>query len=334
MYILDIIHYILIYWNNNVRFDKIINNYTYGKVEIMLKWKTPDINDGDLIRKIVADSGIIGSDLSFANIYLFRDKYKTKICAFDGFFIRHYSFGESGKYGFPVGNGDIEKAVLAIEQDASERNESLSFVCLTEEQKEILENIRPEMFQFTSDDGTSDYIYSSHELANLSGRAFHKKKNHFHRFTRLCPDAVFKRITDDNIEDAWAVEEIWYKEHTQNGETDYDVERAAIREALDNFSGLKLWGGIIYVDNKPCAMAVASLFNDEASDIHYEKVTNQCADNGGYAAINKFIAEGLEKDGVLWLNREEDMGIEGLRKAKLSYRPKMMFKRYEAIIKG
>ena len=112
MYILDIIHYILIYWNNNVRFDKIINNYTYGKVEIMLKWKTPDINDGDLIRKIVADSGIIGSDLSFANIYLFRDKYKTKICAFDGFFIRHYSFGENGKYGFPVGNGDIEKAIL------------------------------------------------------------------------------------------------------------------------------------------------------------------------------------------------------------------------------
>ena len=100
---------------------------------------------------------------------------------------------------------------------------------------------------------------------------------------------------------------------------------------MENFEELGLIGGIIYVNDSPCAMTIASKINENTVDVHFEKAVSEYALNGGYAAINKLFSEKL--DGVTWLNREEDIGIEGLRKAKLSYRPKIMLKKYSAVEK-
>ena len=298
----------------------------------MLEWSIPEAEDEDWINSCIAVSGTMASDASFANIYLLRNKYSTKISRYKDFIIRKYS-GKGARcgYTFPLGKGDIAKALAEIEKDAKECGECLQFAFITEEQKEVLENAMPARFCYSSDAGDSDYIYLRSELASLSGKAFHKKKNHFSKFVRTYPDYKYYEIGACNIYDAQKVADAWYYEHLQDEDASQLAEYKAIKEALENFEELGLIGGIIYVNDSPCAMTIASKINENTVDGHFEKAVGEYALNGGYAAINKLFSEKL--DGVTWLNREEDIGIEGLRKAKLSYRPKIMLKKYSAVEK-
>ena len=316
----------------------------------MLEWLKPQISDGNIIREIVAKSGNMGSDCTFANIYLLRNKYDIEICRYRDFVIRRYN-GKGARcgYTFPIGTGDVGKALEKITEDAALRGESLRFAFVTEEQKQLLEELLPGQLCYESDLGDSDYVYLRSELAALSGKAFHKKKNHYSRFMRTYPDCEYAEIGCGNWDDARQVADIWYDERCGNnnesgdgsrndgegngqaGEADDEslaMEYQAICEALDNFDELELRGGIIYVNNKPVAMTIASMTNSEVCNVHFEKVIGQYAAAGGYAAINKMFAEQLE--GVTYINREEDVGIEGLRKAKMSYHPKFMIKKYGA----
>lgn len=298
----------------------------------MLEWSIPEAEDEDWINSCIAVSGTMASDASFANIYLLRNKYSTKISRYKDFIIRKYS-GKDARcgYTFPLGKGDVAKALAEIEKDAKECGERLQFAFVTEEQKEVLENAMPARFCYSSDAGDSDYIYLRSELASLSGKAFHKKKNHFSKFVRTYPDYKYYEIGACNIYDAQKVADAWYYEHLQDEDASQLAEYKAIKEALENFEELGLIGGIIYVNDSPCAMTIASKINENTVDVHFEKAVGEYALNGGYAAINKLFSEKL--DGVTWLNREEDIGIEGLRKAKLSYRPKIMLKKYSAVEK-
>ena len=298
----------------------------------MLEWSIPEAEDEDWINSCIAVSGTMASDASFANIYLLRNKYSTKISRYKDFIIRKYS-GKGARcgYTFPLGKGDVAKALAEIEKDAKEGGERLQFAFVTEEQKEVLENAMPARFCYSSDAGDSDYIYLRSELASLSGKAFHKKKNHFSKFVRTYPDYKYYEIGACNIYDAQKVADAWYYEHLQDEDASQLAEYKAIKEALENFEELGLIGGIIYVNDSPCAMTIASKINENTVDVHFEKAVGEYALNGGYAAINKLFSEKL--DGVTWLNREEDIGIEGLRKAKLSYRPKIMLKKYSAVEK-
>lgn len=298
----------------------------------MLEWFIPEAEDEDWINSCIAVSGTMASDASFANIYLLRNKYSTKISRYKDFIIRKYS-GKGARcgYTFPLGKGDVAKALAEIEKDAKECGERLQFAFVTEEQKEVLENAMPTRFCYSSDAGDSDYIYLRSELASLSGKAFHKKKNHFSKFVRTYPDYKYYEIGACNIYDAQKVADAWYYEHLQDEDASQLAEYKAIKEALENFEELGLIGGIIYVNDSPCAMTIASKINENTVDVHFEKAVGEYALNGGYAAINKLFSEKL--DGVTWLNREEDIGIEGLRKAKLSYRPKIMLKKYSAVEK-
>ena len=298
----------------------------------MLEWSMPEAEDEDWINSCIAVSGTMASDASFANIYLLRNKYSTKISHYKDFIIRKYS-GKGARcgYTFPLGKGDVTKALAEIEKDAKECGERLQFAFVTEEQKEVLENAMPARFCYSSDAGDSDYIYLRSELASLSGKAFHKKKNHFSKFVRTYPDYKYYEIGACNIYDAQKVADAWYYEHLQDEDASQLAEYKAIKEALENFEELGLIGGIIYVNDSPCAMTIASKINENTVDVHFEKAVGEYALNGGYAAINKLFSEKL--DGVTWLNREEDIGIEGLRKAKLSYRPKIMLKKYSAVEK-
>lgn len=302
---------------------------------IMLEWMTPELEHGDWIKDVVEKTGNMGNDVSFSNIYLLRNKYDIQICNYRGMLVRHYN-GKYGRLGytFPIGTADVSKALNMIEADAKERNEKLSFCLLTCEQKEELEKHRPGEFAFSSDDGDSDYVYSQQELANLTGRAFHKKKNHFLKFTRTYPEYEFAQLGCNNKEDAIKVANAWYVEHKELDTLQHGAlkeELDIICEAVELMDELSLLGGIIYVNNIPVAMTIASGINSNTCDIHFEKAIGEYAINGGYAAINKLFAEGLNQ--YKWLNREEDLGLEGIRKAKMSYHPKMIIKKFNAVLK-
>ena len=277
----------------------------------MINFKTPELSDRAAAAKAVADSGYIGSDASFANIFLLRQKYGTQIALQDGFLFRYY-------------NG-------------------LEFCLVDEPRAQILrENF--DTLRFEENRGDSDYIYSAESLATLVGNQYKKKRNHVSRFNRTYSDYEIRPLTPENFADALTVEKSWLNIETLGESSDTDCEctcecreaawaersedeksrlseYCAIREAIEHFDELGMKGAVLYIGGVSVGMTMASEVLPGVWDIHFEKVIDEYAVNGGYAIINKLFAEKLWATGAHLINREEDINIEGLRKAKLSYYP-------------
>ena len=297
--------------------------------------------------RAVADSGYIGSDAGFANIYLLRKKYNTLLALQEGFLFRYYNGqGSRRGYAFPLGGGDLRKALDWVVEDAHESGRPLEFCLVDEPRAEILrdyftsglDDARIEQtLHLEHNRGDSDYIYSAESLASLSGTSYRKKRNHISKFSRTYAHYELREINRENIAEALEIEKKWLNDlagepctPTCECEQDAWAERSedeksrlmefcAIQEALQNFEELGLKGGMLYVEDKSVGMTLASEITPGVWDIHFEKVIDEYAINGGYAVINKMFAETLTEARLL--NREEDVNIEGLRKAKLSYYP-------------
>ena len=315
----------------------------------MIPFKSPELKDREAAAKAVAASGYIGSDASFANIYLLRKKYGTQVALQDRFLFRYYNGqGSRRGYAFPLGEGDVSAALARIVDDARESGRPLEFCLVDEPRAQILReyfasagaNGTGPLFHFENNRGDSDYIYSAENLATLAGNLYRKKRNHVSRFNRTYGQFELQEITAENAGVALEIEKLWLKsvagdsaceptcecEEAARAECSEDeksrmAEYCAIVEALENFDALQMRGAVLYVKGKPVGMTMASEIAPGAWDIHFEKVIGEYADNGGYAVINKMFAERLVADGAKFINREEDIGLEGLRKAKLSYYP-------------
>ena len=313
----------------------------------------------------MTDSGYTGSDASFANIFLLRQKYGTQIALQDGFLFRYYNGqGSRRGYAFPLGEGDLPQALAAIEADARDSGRPLEFCLVDEPRAQILRdyfnakaglNGTEPSLHFEENRGDSDYIYSAESLATLAGNQYKKKRNHVSRFSRTYSDYEIRPLTAENFVDALEVEKKWLKieklddlanpdcectcecEEAAWAERSEDEksrlsEYCAICEALEKFDELGLRGAVLYVAGVPAAMTMASEIAPGVWDIHFEKVIDEYAVNGGYAIINKLFAEKLWATGAHLINREEDINIEGLRKAKLSYYPQTILDKSHIVI--
>ena len=312
----------------------------------MLHFRPPEISDRIAVTSAVAEAGYMGSDASFANIYLLRKKYDTEIALQEGFLFRYYNGQGSRKgYAFPLGADDPRAALALIAQDAAESGRPLEFCLVDEPRAQILRDYfsmsASVTIRFAENRGDSDYLYSAESLANLPGTTYRKKRNHISRFSRTYANYELREITSENMADALQVEKLWMNngaaaESSEPCEPSCECEEAAwaersedeksrfaeycaIQESLQHFDALGMKGAILYVEGKPVGMTMASQIILGVWDIHFEKVIDEYANNGGYAVINKMFSATLS--GARLINREEDIGIEGLRKAKLSYYP-------------
>ena len=334
----------------------------------MINFKAPELSDRAAAAKAVADSGYTGSDASFANIFLLRKKYGTQIALQDGFLFRYYNGqGSRRGYAFPLGSGegDAAAALARIVDDARESDRPLEFCLVDEPRAQILReyfktagsNGAKSALHFEENRGDSDYIYSAEGLATLAGNLYKKKRNHVSRFNRTYSDYEIRPLTPENFADALTVEKSWLNIETLGESSDTDCEctcecreaawaersedeksrlseYCAIREALEHVDALGMKGAVLYVEGKPVGMTIASEILPGVWDTHFEKVIDEYAVNGGYAIINKLFAERLVAAGARLINREEDINIEGLRKAKLSYYPQTILDKTHAVVDG
>ena len=291
----------------------------------MLDFKRPSKDDLPFLRKICENYGTMGCDFNASNIFIWRNKYNIKICFYDGFLLLAY-FRDNAPWGycFPVGEGDPTGAVAAIYRDAKQRGVEAVFVMLTDAQKEKLVEITDYEFSFEELTGDEDYIYTNFDLSVLPGKKYHSKRNHISKFERAYPKWSFRLINESNFVDALRVVKKWCE---NNGiePAGFD-EYKAISEMLENYSLLQMHGGILYVEGKPVAMTAGSRINQNTFDVSFEKALTEY--DGAYAKINNEFVKTLI--GFEFVNREEDMGIESLRKSKLSYHPAAILKRYRA----
>ena len=301
----------------------------------MLEWRTPILSDLEWVSDIVNKSRYIGSDVAFANIFLLREKYKIKLAEKEGYLIRYYEGAKNRTgYTFPLGNYTyglnkvIARILSLIEEDSQITGRSLEYTLVSEEQLRLLRKYYGDRLEITHDLGDEDYIYNQSELASLSGRKFHKKKNHVSRFIKEFNDISSVNITEENLVDVQIIEDRWMKvtEKTESALYEY----RAIEEALENFEKLELKGTITYVNSVPAAMTIYSHINDNCVDIHFEKSYGDYAELGAFAYINQENAKKIKAETI---NREEDINIEGLRKAKQSYHPSKKIIKYHVKVK-
>ena len=260
-----------------------------------------------------------GCEYSLVNLYIWG---RQKIALLHGCIAFFSQYDRRSVYPFPIGDGDLKAVLDAIIHDAQVRGLDCRFVAMTAEDCALLEEWYPGKFAFHPDRTYSDYVYAIDDLAKLPGRKFQRKRNHLNRFRLNHPDCKMVEITPELLPDVHAMAMDWYKNRMESDpDMDFQLEQNALSRAIENWSALGLEGAVLMENGKILAMAAGSLLNENTFDVHFEKALDDV--DGAYAAINQaFSAHLHEKYPALqWLNREDDLGLPGLRKAKLSYCP-------------
>lgn len=296
----------------------------------MLPFRDIELNDKKDIEYYTNKKKYYLCEHCFADLYIWRYFYSTQICIHDDFlYIKMKTNPENNTlYLAPIGTGDILSAIKNIEDDANERNITFSMISIPEQLKIELEYKCPNKFKYTEQRDNADYIYLSSDLIELKGKKFHSKRNFINRFkTEYKNQWFYEEINSENARDIFDYQIKWCEINECNDKKSFMGETCAISQALRNFKALDLKGGLIKLNNEIIAFSIGSKLYDEMFVVHIEKADYKI--KGAYQMINQQFAEHNFKN-IKYINREEDLGIEGLRKAKLSYNPVIISLNYSA----
>lgn len=251
------------------------------------------------------------SENSFTTLYLWNKYYNLHLCEEDGFLFIRFTIEGKNQYLFPRGEGDLKKAFEKVM--AEEEKINLRF--LTEEEKEFVEKNYPNEFSFTLREDLCDYVYETNRLMSFSGKKLHGKKNHVNFFEKTYA------YTYERVDEETAIKECkplllkWVDEKTKNLNP---IEHDAMEKLFDNFARFNTVGAVIRIDGEIVAMTFAERLTEDTVLVQVEKAREDI--RGAYPMICKLFLENEWSD-TTFVNREEDMGLEGLRKAKESYCP-------------
>lgn len=296
-------------------------------------WKAPDLNIINQISDLLKNSTESGCDISPVNLFLYSHKYNTKVLVNKGWLFRKYEEAGFIYYGFPVclekTNFTLAEALSFIQKDAEAQGFKAMLFFATDRQIEKLNTAQlPFSVKFSKNRNLTDYLYLTEKLSTLTGSKLQKKRNHINQFKKKHPNHSYISLTKENLSLAMEVEEKWFGAYCQKygaeESKELQVEKKLIELALANYEELELSGGLVLVEQKPVAFCLGSKINSETTDIHFEKALDPYAKDGAYAFINQSFASTLS---TKYINREEDLGLENLRKAKESYFPDLLLEK-------
>lgn len=295
-------------------------------------FKRPELSDRFWVSERLAREGSRACEHNFASIYLWSTAYPQKIARVGDRLVVQMLGGRGLSHLFPMGTGPLAPALELAAEDARANGVPLTLICLTAEQKAALEAEFPGRFAFEEDRDGWDYLYRVDKLADLGGKKLHGKRNHIHRFCQRYPDWMFEPITEKNIPECVDMEREWFREQEEAGRVNTTLrrEREAVLIALSHMEELGMKGGLIRAEGRVLAFALGSLTTPDCYNVHFEKAFGDI--RGAYTVINRETARWVRSTfpEVEYLNREDDMGLEGLRRAKLSYYPDLLLEKYTA----
>ena len=260
-----------------------------------------------------------GCEYSFANLYLWG---RQKAAVVEGQMVMFSQFDRKTVYPYPAGEGEVKPVLEAIIRDSQERGIPCRITGLDSEDIAEMERMFPGQFSYHCDRDSYDYVYAIDDLADLKGRKYQRKRNHYNRFRDNYPYYTIEPITQENIPQVRQMLEQWYARRKQTDpDGDYLMEQSAIYRALRHYDQLGLEGIALINEDRILAMTIGSRLAPDTFDIHFEKAVAEA--DTAYTVINCEFARFLRArhPEIQFLNREDDLGLEGLRKAKLSYYP-------------
>ena len=264
-------------------------------------------------------------DLNFANIFCWSPTYHSEVAEVADFLVIRFDNGGVKSYMQPVGTGDKRLVLELLRQDAFEQRTPLRLYGLSAEWREFLEENYPSEFAFDAPRALSDYIYRTEDLAQLQGRKYQPKRNHLNRFVAQYQWHV-EPLSCQNIKDCIALNDKWLAFRIV-GETEL-AEQRAIHCAFENFEVLGLRGLVLYADDRAVAFSYGTPITQKTFCTHIEKYDSSV--EGAATMINRLMAQSLEGE-FEFINREDDLGLEGLRFAKMSYYPTLLLDKISAL---
>jgi len=291
----------------------------------MLEFRPIEIDDRDEVQTLICASGCHGADYSFANLYIWRKIYKPLVAFMDTRMLLY--LGKPGFYAYPKGDGDPRPSIEYMREEAHRNGAKLMMRGLTPKTlEELQEYYGEDAFAISEDRDNADYIYTTDKLRYLKGRKLSSKRNHLKHFERNGP-WHYDKVTQENLAEARAFVEEFYQE---KDDPDLAAESVAIGEMFDNYETLGFMGGLLFQNDRAVAFTAGTRLDQSTIDVHFEKALPGV--EGAYTMINyqfaNMVAE--ENPDILYFNREEDMGLPGLRKAKESYHPDVLLMKYYA----
>ena len=296
----------------------------------MINFKKFDLSEKQLYIDILDDGVERGCGHTYQSLYIWGDSK----CAIINNHAVFFSCFDRCFYPFPVGRGDKKAVIEEIIKDAKERNIPCLLTALNDEDERTLRELFFDKFIIKETRGAWDYVYDINDLADLPSKKYHKKRNHLNNFYKEYPGYTVCEITSEVIDRIKTFSLRWFKEKAEITNEDFLLEKDALFRAPDNYEGLEFEGIYLEFNGEIIAFTLASQKTSDTFDVHFEKALKD--HQKAYPAINNEFAKYIKAKypEVKFLNREEDMGIEGLRKAKESYYPDHMVKRNIAILNG
>ena len=289
----------------------------------MIPFRRPELSDREALCDLFLASEYRGCEYSFVNIYIWGQQQFALV---EGELVLFSHWDGRSMYVYP-GSSSRGAVIEALEADAAERGIPMRLYGLDRAAVEEIEALFPGKYGFSANRDGFDYLYEIERLAELRGKKLQQKRNHINRFVDLYPDWYVRPITAENLDDCREMAADWYRVH-EDPENDYRLEKVAMCRAFHNFDALGMEGLALYADGRIVAMTMGNRLRRDTFDVNFEKAYADIP--GAYPLINREFARMIREHWpeVRYLNREEDMGIPGLRKSKLSYHPDVLLEKY------
>lgn len=298
---------------------------------MIIEFKKPTMEDRKLINEKLSLQKSRSCECTFSNVFLWSRHYEVEFAIVEEMLVFR-QVDEVPSFTFPFGKKEnVKKAMDSVMDWCRERNLPYQMYMVTVEQFETIEELYPGMFQVEYNRDEADYVYESEKLAALSGKKYHGKKNHVNKFMRTYPDWTYERITKENLEDCFQMGLKWRNLNGCEADPEKHAEICVTLNSLRLYEELELRGGLLRVNGEVVAFCLAEPVCDDTIVVHIEKALAEI--EGAYTMINQQFVQHEAMD-YLYVNREEDLGEEGLRKAKLSYRPIFLIEKGIVTLKG
>lgn len=285
-----------------------------------------DIKDKDYINSFFGEHHYEQCDCSFNTLFLWQHAYNTVWAVEDNILFIRAGRGDMA-YFMPPFEGEgasFKHGLEVIKQYLESQGKPFRLMSASPWVVEQIKNVCKHTYTFEEFRDDFEYIYKTEDLIRLSGKKFRMKKNHLNSFLREYPDYVYEPITLENMAEVKEACAAWFKRHG-----DIEDEMVSIQRCFDYWEELGVKGAVIRIYGRIEAFSIGDKLNDRVAHIHFEKANPEI--RGLYQVINRdFIMH--EFADTLFINREEDLGIPGLRQAKMEYHPDHFAEKYNVML--
>lgn len=289
-------------------------------------FRRPELSDAELISDYFHKYPTRSCDRTFANVYLWAKFYQVEFTQYKNTLLFRDNSAGYG-YAFPAGaDEDVRKVILDLIRDAQEAGKPFCLYGVTREHFEQIEQWFPGQFTCEYNRDEADYVYETEKLATLSGKKLHSKRNHINKFKQVYEGRwEYEKLTEDQVEDCFQMAMRWRNENECEEDDEKNQEMCVTMNSLRLLKELHLIGGVLKIDGEIVAFTIGEAVNDDTFVVHIEKAFAEV--DGAYTMINQQFVEHELLGKYQYVNREDDVGMEGLRKAKMSYHPVFMIEK-------